>query len=69
MDRVAVPARLSEKEAAMDIVFTIVVFAFVISVLALVGFAVVEISPLGRHRDHYRDSETGNRRFESPRLD
>ena len=53
----------------MDIVFTIVVFAFVISVLALVGFAVVEISPLGRHRDHYRDSETGNRRFESPRLD
>ena len=53
----------------MDIVFTIVVFVFVISVLAVVGVAIVEMSPLGRHRDHYRDPETGLRRFESPRLD
>lgn len=69
MDRVVVPAKLSQKEAAMNIVFTIIVFAFVISVLALVGVAIVEMSPLGRHRDHYRDPETGLRRFESPRLD
>ena len=53
----------------MNIVFTIIVFAFVISVLGLVGVAIVEMSPLGRHRDHYRDPETGLRRFESPRLD
>ncbi len=53
----------------MNTVFVIIVFAFVISVLALVGFAIVEMSPLGRHRDHYRDPETGNRRFDSPRLD
>ena len=53
----------------MNVAFLIIVFAFVFSVLALVGFTIFQISPFGRHSDHYRDPETGKRRFESPRLD
>jgi hypothetical protein len=53
----------------MNLVFVIVVFAFVAAALAVVGVALFEMSPLGRHRDHYRDPETGERRFDSPRLD
>ena len=53
----------------MSIIFLIIVFAFVISVLGVVGFAIFEISPFGHHKDHYRDPETGKTRFDSPRLD
>ena len=53
----------------MNIAMLIIVFAFVIAVLGLVGFTIFEISPFGRHSDHYRDSETEKRRFDSPRLD
>ena len=53
----------------MNIAILIIVFAFVFSVLGLVGFTIFEISPFGRHTDHYRDSETGKRRFDSPQLD
>ena len=50
----------------MSIAILIIVFVFVVSFLALVGFTSFEISPFGRHSDHYRDPETGKRRFESP---
>ncbi len=53
----------------MHIVVLVIVFAFVFSVLALVGFTLFKLSPFARHTDHYRDPETGERRFESPRLD
>lgn len=53
----------------MNIVMLIIVFAFVISVLGLLGFTIFEISPFGRHSNHYRDPETGKKRFDSPRLD
>ena len=53
----------------MQIVVLIIAFAFVISVLAVVGVAIFQVSPFGRHADQYRDPETGKRRFESPRLD
>ena len=53
----------------MQFVVLIIVFAFVISVLGVVGFTLFEISPFAHHTDHYRDPETGNRRFDSPRLD
>ena len=53
----------------MNIVILIIVFAFVVSVLGLVGFTIFEISPVGRHSDHDRNSATGKRRFDSPRLD
>jgi hypothetical protein len=53
----------------MYIVALIVVFAFVFSVLGVVGFAIFEISPFAHHSDHFRDTETGKRRFDPPRLD
>jgi len=52
-----------------EVLFTIVVLVFVIGVLALVGYALFEMSPWGRHKDHYRDPQTGQRRFESPNLE
>lgn len=53
----------------MHIIFLIIVFAFVISVLGVVGLTFFEISPFAHHTDQYRDPETGKRRFDSPRLD
>ena len=53
----------------MDVVVLVIVFAFVASVLSLVGFVLFKLSPFAHHADHYRDPETGERRFESPRLD
>ena len=53
----------------MNVIVLIIAFAFVISILAIAGFAIVQLSPFGRHSDRYRDPETGKRRFDSPRLD
>jgi hypothetical protein len=53
----------------MHIVALAIVFGFVFSVLAVVGFALFKMSPFAHHTDHYRDPETGERRFDSPRLD
>ena len=52
----------------MSTFFLVVACVFVIAVLALVGYSLYELTPLARHKDHYRD-ESGRRRFESPRLD
>ena len=52
----------------MNTVFLVVACVFVIAVLSLVGYSIYEMTPLARHKDHYRD-EGGERRFESPRLD
>ena len=52
----------------MNTFFLVVACAFVLVVLALVGYSIFEMTPLARHKDHYRD-ETGKRRYESPRLD
>jgi hypothetical protein len=52
----------------MDSLFIVIAAVFVVAVLAVAGFALFELTPFARHRDHYRD-ESGNRRFESPRLD
>jgi len=38
-------------------------------VLALVGYALFEMTPLASHVDRFRDPRTGKRRWESPRLD
>lgn len=53
----------------MNTVFTVIAIVFVVSVLALVAYAVFEMTPLARHRDHYRDPRTGKRRWESPHLE
>ena len=52
----------------MNTFFLVIACVFVLAVLALVGYAIFEMTPLARHKDHYRD-ETGKPRFESPRLD
>jgi hypothetical protein len=53
----------------MATLFTIIVISFVIAVLLVVGFAVFEISPFGRHTDHYRNALTGKRRWDPPNLE
>jgi hypothetical protein len=53
----------------MAALFTVTVIAFVITVLALVGYALFEITPFAKHADHLRDPHTGKRRWDSPRLD
>ena len=52
----------------MQALITVIVFVFVIGVLAHRAFALFEITPFARHKDRYRDPVTG-KRIESPRLD
>ncbi|MEK6276111.1 MAG: hypothetical protein AABM30_12390 [Actinomycetota bacterium] len=59
---------VSERRA-MNILFTVIVFAFVFAVLAIVAYALFEVSPFAHHVDQFRDPRTGKRRGESPRLD
>ncbi len=53
----------------MTALFTVIVIAFVLSVLALVAYAIFELTPFAKHADHYRDPKTGKRNTSSPRLD
>ena len=59
----------SDKEAEMAMLWTVVVIGFVLAVLTLAGWSLFEISPFGRHVDHYRDARTGKRRWKSPNLE
>jgi hypothetical protein len=47
---------------------TVIVFLFVVAVLATVGYALFAMSPFARHEDRFRDPRTG-KRTEAPRLD
>jgi hypothetical protein len=53
----------------MGTVFTIVVLVLVAAVIGAIVFALFEVSPFARHKDHYRDPDTGERRWESPNLE
>jgi hypothetical protein len=53
----------------MGTLWVIIVFAFVIAVLAIVAFAIFECTPYAHDSDPYRDATTGRRRWPSPRLD
>ena len=53
----------------MTILWIIVVFGFVLAVLALVVYGVFELTPYARHVDRFRDARTGRRRWESPHLE
>jgi hypothetical protein len=53
----------------MATLWTLVVLGFVIGVLALLAWSLLEMSPFGHHVDHYRDSKTGRRRWQSPNLE
>jgi hypothetical protein len=54
---------------AMEILLTVIVFAFVLGVLAVVAYALFEASPFAHHVNEFRDPRTGRRRGESPHLD
>jgi len=53
----------------MGMLFIFIVLSFVVAVLLFVGFALFEITPFGRHKDHYRDAGTGKRRWDPPNLE
>jgi len=53
----------------MTILWIIVVYGFVLAGLAVVVYAVFEMTPYARHVDGYRASRTGRRRWESPHLE
>ncbi len=52
----------------MEILLTVAVFVFVVGVLAVVAYALFEVSPFAHHVNEYRDPRTG-KRLESPHLD
>jgi hypothetical protein len=52
----------------MGTLFTVVVLSFVAAVLIVVGYALFEMSPFARHKDHYRDT-AGRRRLDPPNLE
>jgi len=53
----------------MSVMFTVVVMAFVVAVLAIVVFGLFEVTPFAHHAESYRDPRTGKRRCDSPHLD
>ena len=53
----------------MGMLWTIVVLAFVASVVIVIGLALFEMSPFARHVDHYRDPRTGERTAHAPNLE
>jgi hypothetical protein len=53
----------------MNTLFTVLVFAFVFSVLAVVAYALFEMSPFAHHVDQLRNPRTGKRDWELPHLD
>ena len=53
----------------MGMFFTIVVLVLVAAVVLVIGLALFEMSPFGRHRDHYRDPRTGERTAHAPNLE
>jgi hypothetical protein len=56
------------KEAPMDTLFDVIALAFVATVLAVVVFALFELTPFARRSNPLRDA-TGRRMWESPHLD
>jgi hypothetical protein len=56
------------EEKQMATFWTVVVLA-ALAVLALVAWSLIEVSPHRHHVDHYRDPNTGKRRWESPNLE
>jgi len=53
----------------MQALYSIVVFVFVLAVLATVAYALFAMSPFARHTDRLRDPRTARRLHESPHLD
>jgi len=69
MPAARVAIKLERKEVVMGTLFTVIVASFVIAVLFVVGYALFELSPFGRHSEHYRNPLTGKRRWDPPNLE
>jgi hypothetical protein len=67
--RVVVARVRSTKGGLMDTLFIVVAFAFVIGTLAVVAYALFEMSPFARHREQFRDPRSRRRRGSSPHLE
>ena len=52
----------------MNTLAMVIALAFVVTTVAVGVLALFEMSPFGRHSDHYRDPLTGKRRWETPNL-
>jgi hypothetical protein len=62
--------RLPEKEVDMGLLWTIIVLGIVlVAVPAVAAYTLFEMSPFGRHSDHFRDPQTGGRRWDAPNLE
>jgi hypothetical protein len=57
------------KEIEMEVVFSILVVVFVVSVLGVAGYALFKMSPMATHAERFRDPRTGKRLTDSPHLD
>jgi hypothetical protein len=53
----------------MYIMWTTIVFVFVIGVVAVVAWVLFSMSPFAHHADQFRDPETGRWTAESLRID
>lgn len=53
----------------MEVIGVFAVFVFVFGTLAVVAWALFEMSPFAHHKDQFRDPRTGKFRGSSPRLD
>jgi hypothetical protein len=53
----------------MGFLMMLIVLGFVVIVLLVAGYSLFEMSPFGRHTDHYRDAGTGKRRWDPPNLE
>jgi hypothetical protein len=53
----------------MEALFIAIAVAFVVLVLAVVVFALFELTPFARKTNEFRDPRTGKRLGESPHLD
>jgi len=52
----------------MGFLMMLIVLSFVVIVLLVTAYALFEMSPFGRHKDHYRDA-AGKRRWDPPNLE
>jgi len=59
---------MHQRRLVMEALITVVVFVFVVAVLATAAYALFELTPFARHADRFRDARTG-KRIDSPRLD
>jgi hypothetical protein len=53
----------------MDTFFTVIVLLFVLAVLLTVAAALFGMTPFARHKDHFRNPNTGQRRWDPPNLE